>query len=135
MVAGEVRMYLQDKVEPELDKVETQFKLLSEQNAVAVKKDVLDVLKELNREMFQLVRNVQRNNKTIPEIIPVNIQICWKDLVGLRDEVGRKILSSLSPAEGDAIKIKLLKDLNEIREKLNFVKSMLVSFEREGKKK
>ena len=59
--------------------------------------------------MFQLVRNVQRNNKTIPEIIPVNIQICWKDLVGLRDEVGRKILSSLSPAEGDAIKIKLLK--------------------------
>ncbi len=135
MDAGEVRMYLQDKVEPELDKVETQFKLLSEQNAVAVKKDVLDVLKELNREMFQLVRNVQRNNKTIPEIIPVNIQICWKDLVGLRDEVGRKILSSLSPAEGDAIKIKLLKDLNEIREKLNFVKSMLVSFEREGKKK
>ena len=28
MDAGEVRMYLQDKVEPELDKVETQFKLL-----------------------------------------------------------------------------------------------------------
>ena len=131
---GEIRVYLQDKVELELNKVEARIKLLSKHNAVEVKKNALDILEKLIRETYQLVRNVQKN-KDIPKTIPVNIQICWKDLVGLRYEVGGKILSSLSAAEGDAVKIKLLQDLGKIREKLNFVKSLLVSLEKEGKKK
>ena len=131
---GEIRVYLQDKVELELNKVEARIKLLSKHNAVEVKKNALDILEKLIRETYQLVRNVQKN-KDIPKTIPVNIQICWKDLVGLRYEVGGKILSNLSAAEGDAVKIKLLQNLGKIREKLNFVKSLLVSLEREGKKK
>ena len=131
---GEIRVYLQDKVELELNKVEARIKLLSKHNAVEVKKNALDILEKLIRETYQLVRNVQKN-KDIPKTIPVNIQICWKDLVGLRYEVGGKILSNLSAAEGDAVKIKLLQNLGKIREKLNFVKSLLVSLEKEGKKK
>ncbi len=132
---GEIMVYLQDNVGPELNKVETQFKLLSEQNAVAVRTDTLNVLKELNLGLHRLLINAQRNKKNIPERIPVNIQICWNDLVSLRDEVGRKIHSSLSPAEGEAVKIKLLAGLKNIRKKIDFVKSMLVLLENEGKKK
>lgn len=132
--AGEIWVYLKDKVESELDKVEAQIRLLSEQNTVEVKKNALDILEKLIRETYQLVREVQQN-KDIPKTIPVNIQICWRDLVGLRDEAGRKIHSSLNPAEGEAVKIKLLADLKDIRKKLDFVKSLLVSLEKEGKKK
>jgi len=130
---GEVRAYLQDKVESELNKVETQLKLLSKQNAVEVRTNTLDLLKELNAEMLKLVRNAHKN-KNIPVRIPANIGICQKDLVGLRDDTGRKILSSLNAAEGEAVKIKLLADLKDIRKKIDFVISMLVSLEKEGKK-
>lgn len=130
---GEIKIYLQDEVKPELKKVEAQFKLLSKQNAVTVRTKALDILKELNAGMHRLLINAQRN-EDIPERIPVNIQICWESLVGLYDEVGRKILSSLSAAEGEVVKIKLLADLERICKKLDFVKSMLILLENEGKK-
>lgn len=126
MNVGEARMYLQGEAEQCLHEAETHIKLLS-------KKDAVNILGKLSRELYQLARNVQRE-KNIPARIPANILICYDEVVYLGDDVGRKILSSQSAAEKEAVKRKLLADLVKVRAKIHTVESMLVQLEKEGQR-
>ena len=123
--AGEARMYLQEGTGNWLD--------LSVTHIISFSREASDTLKKAAQGIYQLTRNLRRN-KDISRGIPAILQICYKKLMELSNEASRKISPKLNPAEKEALKRKLLVDLEKVRKKIQTVGSLLVTLEKEGQR-
>ena len=118
-------MYLQGEVEEGLKGAEQHLNLFSSEAS--------KTLRAIAQRIYQLARNLRRN-KSIPAKIPINLQICYNDLLDLGHEAGKKSSSNLNAAEKEAVTKNLLADLKAVRKKLSLVESLLVQLEKQDQK-
>jgi hypothetical protein len=118
-------MYLQGEIEQGLEEAERYLTLFSPEAS--------KTLREVAQGLYQLARNLRRN-KGIPVKIAANLQVCYKNLMDLAHEAGKKASSTINTSGKELIKTALLRNLKSVRDKINVVESLLVLVEKQEQK-